>query len=439
MLEKPWSHSWVPLEGAKARSGGQGTVIKVRHRIDGSVGAVKEIHPSHLKKRERRQRMAREVLALERMEGQGVPEVLDHNMDCVKESEIPLYIVTRWIEGQTLQQFAGGKPRPIEEALGITRNLAVTLARCHKAGILHRDIKPDNIILEQQGRGVKLVDFGIAWISPQDDEKAEFYTRDGQELGNRFLRLPDLAAGQRQRDARTDVTFLVGILFFLLTGMAPRVLINQDGLAPHEGLSHRLPESVLTDNRWHQLERIFRVGFQPSINQRFQTADDLIQRIDEILLPREKGAEPAGYQPEVEEIQRLLQSTIAKSMQQIERSLYSTSKKLLQYIGVMAKDASLGVSTGDQIGFGRYALCHFSLHIPGRGISSEVLTHRIELEGSARSSVRASYQFGQEEVTYYLGPAADTDRLEEEVLGQAGRLFKVVAENLRKQLENVLR
>jgi serine/threonine protein kinase len=438
MFQKPWSRFWNPVEGEKTLSGGQGTVIKVCHQIDGCYGALKEIHPSYLRNAERRQRMAREVLALERMEGQGVPEVLDHNMDRVKELEIPLYTVTRWIEGQTLQQFAGGKPKSIEEALRITRSLAVALARCHEAGVLHRDIKPDNIILDQQEGSPKLVDFGIAWVSPQNDEKTEFRTRIGQELGNRFLRLPDLAAGQRKQDARTDLTFLVGILLFLLTGVAPRVLIDPNGLPPHEALSVRFPESVLTDTRWRQLRRVFQVGFQPSIDQRFQTVTDLVQRIDEILLPGEEEAERADYQGQVEAIQELLESAIAKSIEQIEDALYSTSKNLLQRVGVMASDTGLGVSTGDHIGIGHYVECHFSLHVPRRGISSEVLRHRIELEGSARSFVSASYRFEQEEVVYYRGPAADAERLEEEVLRQADQMFKIVTEDLRQKLESAL-
>ncbi len=117
MPDKPWSKLWTPVEGAKAVSGGQGSVIRVFSSVTGTVGALKEILPENKENRERRQRIAREVLALAQISSHSVPEVLDHNMDSVEDLRIPLYLVTNWIDGQTLQQLAGGMPVSIEEAL----------------------------------------------------------------------------------------------------------------------------------------------------------------------------------------------------------------------------------------------------------------------------------------------------------------------------------
>lgn len=441
MAAKTWDQFWVLLENSKDLSGGQGTVRKVFNATSELTGALKQIHSAHLDDTERRCRMAREVLALERIRGGGIPEVFDHNMEHVEDLDVSLYLVTRWIDGWTLQRLAGGRPQPIEEALRITRYLAATLNRCHNAGVLHRDIKPENVVIDQETGLPVLVDFGLAWSQPQD-ENTDSLTSVGQELGNRFFRLPDLSAGQEKHDARTDVTFLVGILFFLLTGVAPRQLIDPRGLPPHEALANRFPENVVTDERWQLIRRIFRVGFQTSIEHRFQSASDLIQRLDEIIYPREGETKLVNYQPEVDAIRELLQSTIAESMRQIEESIYSVSRKLLQQVSVMANEVGLGISTGDHIDFGHYALCHFSLHVPRRGISSEKLSHRVELEGPARALVAASYQLGQgsesKSVIYYRGPAADTERLEEEVLGHVDEMFKIVAADLRERLEKAI-
>jgi serine/threonine protein kinase len=435
-MSQTWEQFWKPDEAVREVSGGQGTVTKVTSLASNSIGALKRIHTSHLGNSERRRRMAREVLALEKLHGEGVPQVLDHNMSEVENLAVPLYLVTRWIDGPSLQQIAGGKPCRVEEALKITRQLAVTLDSCHQYGVVHRDIKPDNIIIESESEAAVLVDFGLAWS--HFDEGADPLTSMGQELGNRFFRLPDLSAGQEKRDPRTDVTFLVGILLFLLTGAAPRVLIDLTGRPPHEALSNRIPADVLSHPSWKLIRRIFRVGFQPSIDQRFQSVNDLLERLSEAMAQREV-AQPPNYEQELEAIRSLLTSTSAEAMRQIEDSIYSVTSKLLERIRAISEGSELGVSTGDHRVLGEYAQCHFLLHVPGRGINSDGLFHRVKLEKPNRSFVSASYWLGQETgdnaVTYYRGPAADIERLEEEVLIHAEDMFQIVAKDLRARLE----
>src|SRR3712207_1455593 len=106
---------WSPIEEAKSRAGGQGTLRKVRHRADGRLGALKELHPKLLRNTERRQRMTREVLALQQVQGESIPTVLDHNMDSAGETGIPLYFVSELVGGPTLQEYAGGRPCSVDE------------------------------------------------------------------------------------------------------------------------------------------------------------------------------------------------------------------------------------------------------------------------------------------------------------------------------------
>jgi serine/threonine-protein kinase len=135
---------WSPVEEAETRAGGQGKVRKVRRSADGRVGALKELHPNLLRDTERRQRMAREVLALQQVQGEGIPTILDHNMDSANETGMPLYFVSEWIDGPTLHQYVGARPCSLDEALKITRDLATIVSRCHGVNVYHRDIKPDN-------------------------------------------------------------------------------------------------------------------------------------------------------------------------------------------------------------------------------------------------------------------------------------------------------
>jgi len=111
--------------------------------------------------------MAREVSSLEAVAGNGVPRVLEHNMNSAGQRGTPLYVITEWVEGMTLSRYVSGKPRPIEEALRLTRELASILSRCHSVKVYHRDIKPDNVIVDPDLAGLTLVDFGIAWGTPR--------------------------------------------------------------------------------------------------------------------------------------------------------------------------------------------------------------------------------------------------------------------------------
>ena len=202
--------------------------------------------------------MAEEVRTLGILDGNGVPKIIEHNMEQVNDIGIELYFISEWIEGITLSNFVDGQPKNINNALIIMKRLTAILMKCHEFGVFHRDIKPDNIIINTNNLNVTLVDFGIAWCSDRD---GNFVTEIGQELGNRFLRIPDLAAGRERRDSRADVTMLVGIFFYMLSGKAPRVLADQNSQPPHIALSQYIPKETYEDKRWVQIKRIFDVGF----------------------------------------------------------------------------------------------------------------------------------------------------------------------------------
>jgi len=163
-MNGPWTVKWKILANEKPKKGGQGSVIKVSKKENGEIGALKVLHNDFINSNERRHRLKTEVLALERINGEGLPAVIDHNMTAVEEKGLPLYFVASWIDGKTMEQYTGGRPLSIDESLRITRNLASTLVLCHAAGVCHRDIKPSNIIILPDNNIPILVDFGMAYI-----------------------------------------------------------------------------------------------------------------------------------------------------------------------------------------------------------------------------------------------------------------------------------
>lgn len=278
----PWTVRWTEVEGAALRSGGQGSIRKVREKSGGRLGALKELLPESANNSERRLRMKQEVLALTKVRGDGVPEVLDSNAIDAPSGQA-LYLVQAWVEGETLGDFVKG-PQSIDQTLDLSLALARIVEHCHERGVLHRDIKPENIMIDRDG-GLHLVDFGIAWL-PLGDRKNDPRTKLGQELGNRFIRLPEMASGRVHDDARSDVTFVVGIIFYLLTGERPRSLsLGESGEPAHRYFRQKIPVDARNDPRMGRLDSIFDIGFQVAPALRFQTITALIDKLEEIRKP----------------------------------------------------------------------------------------------------------------------------------------------------------
>lgn len=424
----PWMEQWAVIEGTKPRGGGQGSIKQVRGINCSRLGALKEMLPDPLDREERRVRMAREVAGLIKVQGEGVPEVYDSNANG-PDSDEELYLVQAWIDGVNLQQNLT-KPLPIDEALQLTSALAQIVKRCHASGVLHRDIKPDNIIVDSKGE-LYLVDFGIAWLPPEDRQD-EYSTKFGQELGNRFLRLPEMAAGQNRDNPRSDVTFVVGILFYLLTREYPRTLsFAEDGLPPHKHLRQALPAKTRGDPRMTNLNRIFDVGFQYVPKYRFQSIDQLIDRIEQILVPRELESASdlaqsvANYVETMRERETATRHEILMAMREsaieFEKIIRSHSAER-ELTPVMTAG---GPARQNEAWVTRVEFRHVT---DNQRISA---LHTIRLEGS---DIVCTSDVDNQRSVYYQGPAADVVGLHKEVIEQADIVFARVLDTFVKKV-----
>lgn len=267
---------WERIAQTRDLRGGQGSIIKVRNKGDGRLGALKRLHPKDQKITERRGRAQREVTALEMLNGEGTPAVLESNVDRWKEKGVDLYAIFEWVDGCTLWEYLNRRKLTIDEALNVTLALLDILERCHDLQILHRDIKPDNIILKNGELATPvIIDFGMAFAPSPEEETSDIKTGEGQELGNRYFRLPEYAPGQHAFSLVADLTHLLGLMFSMITGRKPVQLQDARGRMPHESFADSIPETVRNDPRWKTLEAIFNVGFQHNVNDRFQSAPEL--------------------------------------------------------------------------------------------------------------------------------------------------------------------
>jgi serine/threonine protein kinase len=408
-LNRTWVDLWERVGGQSIR-GGQARVLKVRNKKTGTVGALKEILPNS-EASERRSRMAREVIALKVLNGFGVPRVLDDNTDLWRNPESELYIVMEWIDGCTLEQLISGRPMPAEDAISLVYRLAEILEKCHNTGIHHRDIKPDNIILrDRKIEDAIIVDFGLAWLS-DPDKRAGFETSAGEDLTSRFLALPEGIPNMHTTSQVSDVTLLVGVLFYSTTGLAPRQLENSERKLPHEALSERIPDKVKQDPLWHKLTRIFRIGFQQSIRERYQSMAELRSSLQFLNEKVEPSDIEAKIRAETERLQeRLLSSDVSERTKVLEL-MQEASQVFLKQIELPAELS--GGSHGLNVSGGGTRVDSggsFLRKVSNAGQDVQVLFyHRTTTDGI---KIIASYSVETSDLeSYYEGRIADRDSL----------------------------
>lgn len=260
------SERWV-RQGSKG-SGGQGYGHLVS-RLDAASGT--QYFLKVLKDQsnpQRRQRMFREAAALESYDHSRIPRLIESNAQLHADRKASLYLVTDLIPGKTLSAFHR-KPFLFADAVDITDQIADVVGYLQENEAVHRDIKPDNIILRDGKIDAVLIDFGLTFNHREDSEQL---TGDWEEVGNRFLRMPELASySQTKQDYRTDIAFLTGVLFYCLTGEVPAVLEDGNGSLPHQRSGIDLAASTPDATRARAVARLFDQGFQPRLSDRFPT------------------------------------------------------------------------------------------------------------------------------------------------------------------------
>ncbi|MEO8701913.1 MAG: serine/threonine-protein kinase [Kofleriaceae bacterium] len=202
-------------------SGAMGIVFRARHvKLAARTFAIKILHPSLVSNDKLRRRFEREAEVAATLRHPNVVGVIDVG----KTPDGKLYIVMEYADGAPLSHTLGDAAIPAPRALHIIRQLCDGLHHAHEAGLIHRDFKPDNIILEHDRAGnemVRIVDFGIALLRDDVLESSrERLTTAGVVLGTPHYMAPEQALGNAI-DHRIDLFALGVICFEMLTGKMP--------------------------------------------------------------------------------------------------------------------------------------------------------------------------------------------------------------------------
>ena len=231
--------------------------------------AVKVLHAHLLAEPESKARLEREARAVAKLNHDGILQIFDYSSEEAASS----YIVTEFIDGQTLKQFLANRKLPVPElAALIVIELGEALTHAHSLGIIHRDLKPENVMVRKDGV-LKLMDFGVAQVVD-----LERMTVTGQILGSPAYMAPEVLDG-RTLDFRSDV-FSVGVMLYqMATGALPF-----PGKNPHEVL-RKVSEGKFADPRTvnrlvsDQLARVIAKAMGRKPEDRYPTIHAMVEEL----------------------------------------------------------------------------------------------------------------------------------------------------------------
>ena len=193
--------------------GGMGAVFRARHRTLGHIVAVKVLPPEVAASAMRRERFRREATLGASLDHPHIVRVYDFDT----QHGITFLIMT-FVRGATLDERLQDATRPTTDSvLRLAREIGDALGYAHRRGIVHRDVKPSNILLDEDSGRALLADFGIARVEGQADASL---TQPGTPVGTPGYMAPEQAQG-RPVDGRADLYALAAVTFEALTGQPP--------------------------------------------------------------------------------------------------------------------------------------------------------------------------------------------------------------------------
>ena len=258
----------------KLGTGGMGVVYKAEDARLKRTVALKFLPPDLTRDPEAKQRFIHEAQAASALQHYNICSV--HDIDETNDGQ--LFIVMDCYEGKSLKEKMAGGLMRIEEAADIAIQVAQWLQKAHEKGITHRDVKPGNIIITNDGV-VKILDFGLAKLAGQSR-----LTKTGSTIGTAAYMSPEQAQGL-EVDHRTDIWSLGVVLFEMLTGKLP--FRGEHEAALLYSVVHEEPQTVtsLRGDKQVQVERIIRKSLEKDLARRYQTIQELIADLKAVKSP----------------------------------------------------------------------------------------------------------------------------------------------------------
>ncbi len=281
-------------------AGGMGKVLKARHRRMERIVALKVLSSKLVGSPEALKRFHREVKAAARLEHPNIVTAYDAG-----ESNGTHYLVMQYVRGTDLSQILKQNgPLTVEQAVDCTIQAARGLEYAHQQGVIHRDIKPGNLLLDDQG-AVKILDMGLARIERQlggdtagPADASEKLTSTGMAMGTCDYMAPEQAEDTHAADGRADIYSLGCTLYRLLTGKPPypsdtpvKVILGhiRDPIPSLRTIRLDVPE---------ELDAVFQKMVAKRPEDRYQSMTTAIEALQASVAPvSDTGRVRAGHDP----------------------------------------------------------------------------------------------------------------------------------------------
>ncbi|MBI1347385.1 protein kinase [bacterium] len=259
--------------------GGMSSVYLAEHVLMRRHCAIKVLPAKRVGDSSYLARFHREAQAVASLDHPNIVRAYDVDHQTDRDAEIH-FLVMEYVEGLSLQELVAKQgPRSFSDSADFVRQAALGLAHAHKAGLVHRDIKPGNLLLDKRGT-VKILDLGLArFFSADGDQEALTIQHDEKVLGTADYLAPEQALDSHSVDARADIYALGCTLYFLLTGHAPFT----EGTLAQRLMAHQTkePPDVVLDrpDMPASLQPILKKMMAKQRDDRFQTANDVSEML----------------------------------------------------------------------------------------------------------------------------------------------------------------
>ncbi|MGE4341393.1 MAG: protein kinase, partial [Pigmentiphaga sp.] len=262
-------------------AGGVGVVYRAIQERPRRVVAIKVLQSHFVASQEQRRRFEREAQAVADLSHPNIVAIHDFG-----QGEGLCYFSMEFVDGKPLDEYVRDHRLAMRDRLALMGRICETIAYAHQRGVIHRDLKPGNILVTKDGEP-KVLDFGLARLSESaDPAMLRTLTLDGQILGTLPYMAPEQTLGRPDAiDVRTDVYALGVILYELLTGRLPYEMagggalevmrrIREEPPCPLSATGHAIEDDV---------ETIVLKALEKSKDRRYQTADALAADIGRYL------------------------------------------------------------------------------------------------------------------------------------------------------------
>jgi serine/threonine protein kinase len=247
--------------------GGMATVFKAYHAALDRYVAIKALHPAFKEDKNFLGRFQREARVVARLDHPNIVPIYDFS-----EHEGRPYLVMKYIEGETLKARLVQKKLSFGEIMSIVDAVGKALTYAHRQGILHRDVKPSNVLLAKDGQ-IYLADFGLARIA----SAGESTLSSDMMLGTPQYISPEQAMGKRELDEGTDIYSFGVLLYELLVGKVPfsadtPYAIIHDHIYSPLPLPHSINPKITDD-----MERVLLKALAKERADRYSTVNELVE------------------------------------------------------------------------------------------------------------------------------------------------------------------